>query len=142
MTVAPVLGIRLNNPLNIRRGLEWRGLAPVQSHAQFCEFVEPIYGIRAGARILFTYYRDHGIRTIEDIVSRWAPPEENDTEAYIESIVKQTGYARDMLMAFTGPSTITVLLRAMIRQEVGSMPYLDAVVEDGASLAVTVTYDA
>ena len=44
------------------------------------------YGIRAIFRILKTYREKYGLNTIEGIINRYAPPAENDTESYIESV--------------------------------------------------------
>jgi hypothetical protein len=142
MTVAPALGIRLNNPLNIRRGSNWRGLAPAQSHPDFCEFVEPIYGIRAGARILTTYAQKHGVRTIAEAVTRWAPPEENDTGSYIVEVCEECSRGPHVPFDFRNPFELTTLVRAMMQQEIGAVPYLMVVLVDGVKLALMEDSDA
>lgn len=89
------LGIRLNNPGNIERGDPWQGLAVPQTHARFCEFVDPVDGIRAIARTLITYQdkrqaRDGSrIDSVMEIIERWAPPEDdNPTEAYARGVAQ------------------------------------------------------
>ena len=53
------------------------------------------YGYRTAWRILQTYYERfaHQSRgfTVRNIISRWAPPRENDTEAYIRTVLHITG---------------------------------------------------
>ena len=50
------------------------------------------YGYRAAWKILQTYYetfrRNNQPFTVRNIISRWAPPNENDTEAYIINVLK------------------------------------------------------
>lgn len=79
------LGEKLNNPLNIRNvdGQNWIG--QIGKKAGFCEFQNVWWGVRAAMMIL-SKYRKRGLVTIEKIISTWAPPSENDTEAYIKYI--------------------------------------------------------
>ena len=83
-------GWRNNNPLNIRRGEQWQGLTDTQPDPEFCRFSSMEMGYRAGAKILLTYYRvftQKGEKfTIRNIISRWAPPNENRTEEYIRKV--------------------------------------------------------
>ena len=60
-------GIRLNNPGNIEYGESWRGMAADQKDPRFVTFTEPVYGIRALAKLLLNYQRKHGIRTVDGI---------------------------------------------------------------------------
>jgi len=79
-------GFRNNNPGNIRAGEGWKGLSKKQSDKSFCQFETVEYGIRAIFKILNTYSKVYKLKTIEDIVSRWAPEIENDTQSYIDSV--------------------------------------------------------
>jgi hypothetical protein len=79
-------GIRNNNPLNIRRGVQWRGLRDFATDKAFCEFKSMDYGFRAAFCILRTYFSKRGVRTLRQLISRWAPPTENNTEAYIRKV--------------------------------------------------------
>ena len=87
------LGQRNNNPLNIRRGkTPWKGeILPLKGSA-FCQFTTLEFGLRAAYQILDTYGRKYHALCIEDIISRWAPPSENDTRAYIHSVCTLTGF--------------------------------------------------
>ena len=93
------IGIRNNNPLNIRRvkGQRWRGeieALPQRGSGEgaFCRFRSVPYGLRAAFCILRTYRDKHHANCIEDIVTRWAPPTENDTRGYILDVCKLTGF--------------------------------------------------
>ena len=96
-------GIRNNNPLNIRLSSDrWQGqIAPSLSgraggEASFCQFESMKWGWRAAFRLLcHTYYGKYKLRTIRDIITRWAPPKENNTEAYIRRVTDYIGIGPD-----------------------------------------------
>src|SRR3546814_18603564 len=94
--------IRLNNPGNIEHGAPWEGLDPRNRDPRFCGFVSPEYGIRAIVRVLITYYdkrraRDGSrIDTVREIVERWAPAGENNTEAYAKHVASLINADPDM----------------------------------------------
>ena len=91
-------GIRNNNPLNIRRTAkdQWKGLAAQQSDRAFCQFKSLEYGWRAAFYLLTrTYYHKYRLYTIRAIVSKWAPPNENNTRAYVDNVSRLTGIDPD-----------------------------------------------
>ena len=90
-------GIRNNNPLNIRRSKDqWKGLADAQTDRAFCQFKSLDYGWRAAFYLLTrTYYHKYRLYTIRTIIRRWAPPGENNTEAYIANVSRLTGIDPD-----------------------------------------------
>lgn len=63
-----------------------------QTDKLFVQFENMAYGYRAAWKILQTYYERICIQnkdfTVRNIISRWAPPTENDTEAYIMNVLK------------------------------------------------------
>ena len=109
-------GQRNNNPLNIRRipGVTWKGQSPEQTDKAFVQFRTMEWGLRAAFCILRTYARRHNIRRLADILRRWAPPAENDTDAYLHSVCQQTGFTPKQLLT---ESDWPTLVRAMARQE-------------------------
>ena len=92
------IGERNNNPLNIRKvpGQRWKGEVLPQrgsgEGAAFCKFSSIEYGIRAAFCILDTYRRKYKAVCVEDIITRWAPPSENDTRKYVETVCRLTGF--------------------------------------------------
>ena len=85
-------GIRNNNPLNIRHSADcWEGRRKEQTDKSFVQFETMAYGYRAAWKILQTYYERFCMEgkpyTVRNIISRWAPPTENDTEAYIKNVL-------------------------------------------------------
>jgi hypothetical protein len=136
-------GIRNNNPLNIRLSSDkWQGQVNVNGNgngkgnspsptgegrgeAEFCVFSTMEYGWRAAFVILCkTYYGKYGIKTIRDIVSRWAPAKENNTAAYIRHVSDYTGIGPDRVLASPQECPTDWLL----------IGYAMAVVENGKAL--------
>lgn len=117
-------GIRNNNPGNIRHGANWQGLNPKgrDIDSAFCVFTAPIYGIRALAKVLINYKKIHGLNTVRTIVSRYAPPNENQTAAYIQSVAKQLGVYPDTVIDIEERGVLTVFIKAIIRMEMAFNP--------------------
>ena len=91
-------GLRNNNPLNIRHSASrWQGVRAEQTDKSFVQFTSMAMGYRAAWRILEAYYKhfetEHRPFTPRNIIYRWAPPEENDSEAYLRSICRLTSLA-------------------------------------------------
>lgn len=127
-------GLRNHNPGNIRTSSDrWAGLDNPPDDGEFFRFTHPQYGIRAIARILKTYHDRHGIHTIRNLVARWAPSNENPTEALIENMARRTGLDANEEIEFS--EHLTVLVKAIIVQENGFQPYSNATIEEGISLA-------
>ncbi|WP_275269131.1 structural protein [Pantoea ananatis] len=118
-------GIRNNNPGNIRWGDEWKGLVPEgqRTDKSFCQFKTPEFGIRAMIIILRNYQSKYGLKTITGIIKRWAPPNENDTQAYIRSVAQATGTDADKPIDLTDSRKLFPLLQAIIKHENGTQPY-------------------
>lgn len=124
-------GWRNNNPLNIRRGEKWVGLVGNPMDKVFCQFISRAFGYRAGYKIMKSYYRvfqQSGMAmTIENIISRWAPPGENDTEAYIRRVADMLDYDSSKFPFFPGLTRIQDerigrLMAAMTCVECGCEP--------------------
>ena len=124
-------GIRNNNPLNIRRvaGQRWKGeiLPSIQGGdggGSFVRFESIEYGIRAAFVLLRTYAIKYKANCIQDIISRWAPPSENDTEKYIKNVCLWSGLGG--LQRLTEEDWPSLVL-AMARQECGALLSEDVV---------------
>ena len=129
-------GIRNNNPGNIRRnGDPWQGLAERQGDVEFFTFKSPIYGIRALARTLITYQDKYELRSIRKIISRWAPPRENNTNAYVRAVAADAGLDADQILDIHRFDHHLPLTKAIIRHENGHQPYTDTQLTKGLVLA-------
>lgn len=119
-----VRGLRNNNPLNIKEeqwnDIEWEGEHELDLDPTFEEFQTPLYGLRAGARILRTYANKHGRKTIGRIIERWAPTNENDTANYINFVVDYTGIPANRLLT---RDEYPHVMAAMIHMENGEQPF-------------------
>ena len=124
-------GIRNNNPGNIRHGAAWQGMASEQPDADFVTFTGPEWGYRAIVRIL-RHYQSVGITTIRAMISRWAPPSENNTEAYIQAV---SDYCAIAATAILPDSALPAMLKAITIHENGSCPWDYAVINAGITLA-------
>ncbi len=129
-------GIRNNNPGNLRRTDDpWQGLTPGQPDKEFFTFKSEVYGIRALARTLIAYQDNHRLRSIRQIISRWAPANENNTGAYIDAVAKSTGFDPDRPLDMHRFDYISAVVKAIIQHENGQQPYTDAQVTKALVLA-------
>lgn len=146
MIVAPrtknTLGFKLNNPGNIERGSAWIGLAQNQLHDRYATFIAPEFGIRVIAYLLEKYSNTYGLRTVQKIISRYAPSHENPTDAYIANVAKATGVTPDQ--EFDVSARMSPFVKAIIAQEIGygTNPYPDSVIAEGIALARNPAYTA
>lgn len=126
-------GIRNNNPLNIRIGNSWLGEVQYPTDASFEQFVEMKWGVRAAFVILRRYMKRYNLRTIPEIVSRWAPRNENDTLSYIKRVSELSGYDTSYVFTWEKKEEMRELLMAMCIVENGqSISYKE--IEDGYDL--------
>ena len=117
-------GIRNCNPGNIRRsGDRWKGLVPVQPDPAFFVFETPLWGIRAMAVILRNYQRRLGLKSLAQIIGRWAPAGENDTAGYVAAVSKAMGVDPRAPLDLRNDATLRALIAAIIRHENGLQPY-------------------
>lgn len=127
--------MRLNNPGNIRRGAKWLGLANLQDDPDFCRFIDVEHGIRAMAVILHNY-AGKKVNTVREIVSRWAPPSENATAAYIKAVDAAVPGGPDDELDLGQPGILHALIGAIIHQEQGFDACTDAQIDAGIKLAL------
>ena len=116
-------GIRNNNPLNICRSRDkWKGLKAEQTDAAFCQFETMEYGWRAAFwQLTRTYYHKYRLFTIRSIIQKWAPPHENNTQAYIDNVSRLTGIPPDEPIGIPSdqPARWMMVATAMAIQENG-----------------------
>ncbi len=120
-------GNRNNNPGNIRHGGgNWYGLSAKQTDADFVQFDNVRWGLRAVARNLQTYARRKAgdgtpIDTLAEAITRWAPTFENDTPAYIAFVSKETGFLPDDIVDLTDPATLRAMTAAIVKKETSAV---------------------
>lgn len=119
--VEPTLGVRNHNPLNIRylEQNKWMGLSKCTPNVSgFCKFDCMDYGLRAAILLLLTYIRKRGCITPRQIITRWAPPSENNTELYIQCVCGRADVNPDQPLPTEG-APFNRFVVAMARQESG-----------------------
>ena len=84
------LGVRLNNPFNIRYNSHNNWLGQIGYVNGFCKFSLPYYGVRAFALLYRTYLRT-GRDTISRFIRSYAPSFENNTGTYIMFVCSYMG---------------------------------------------------
>lgn len=128
-------GERNNNPGNIREGsAQWQGEVPGRD-AAFEEFATPELGIRALAVLLRNYQRIHRLRTIRQIITRYAPPTENNTEAYILAVSRAMEVQPGLPVDLEDNATLAKMVRAVIHHENGRVIYSDETIAQAVALA-------
>ncbi|MDF7401162.1 structural protein [Proteus mirabilis] len=126
----PARGERNNNPGNLRHGEPWQGLSAQQTDKDFCQFVSPEYGIRAIYKLLQTYQNKYELNTVESIIDRYAPPNENNTAGYINRAAKDIGVSVNESINVSSKPVAIALATAIVGVELGYQPYSQKVFED------------
>jgi hypothetical protein len=112
-------GLRNNNPLNIRHNADTFQGEIKGNDKSFKTFVSMTYGYRAGFVILHTYLTKHGLNTIEKVIARFAPPIENDTQAYIANVERWSGIPRNKELTAADGADYILIVSAMSFMENG-----------------------
>lgn len=109
-----------NNPANIRYSKynNWIGL--VCDYKGFCKFTDRIFGLRA-LMVLLRNYLKKGLVTPEQIITRFAPPSENDTKSYIRFVEDKMSCLEYSEIRF-GSIEFFVLIIAICQFETGFVP--------------------
>ena len=135
----PTRGEANNNPGNIIRDTTpWLGLVPraEATDRHFCQFDTAVNGIRALAKVLLSYQRLDGCRTLGDVINRYAPKTENDTDAYLRDLVARTGIGAGQTLDLEHSSELAIIARAIIFHENGRCLYDAATIAQAVALAV------
>lgn len=142
-------GVRNNNPGNIDYNLRnaWIGQLGLEegvARPRFARFDLPENGIRAVGKLLINYLGKDGlpviggpgIDTVREIVSRWAPGNENNTEAYIVAVAAKLGVKANEVINIKDVRTLRVFVGAIIAHECANYRYPDAVFNEGIRRAL------
>ena len=124
-----------NNIFNIRAGrAQWLGMTGTCKG--FVEFGTREYGIRAWLVLMRNYRRKHGCETIRQIVTRFAPPSENDTERYIRYCCQ--GVMLDADCPLTALIDYAFLGKYMARMETGTAVTAEEILETMKKYDITI----
>ncbi|WP_146123560.1 hypothetical protein [Burkholderia multivorans] len=100
------LGIRNNNPGNLRPG------------GQFAQYPDMQTGLQALDNNLQAYGKQ-GINTVAGVISKWAPPNENDTNGYIKEVSQRLGISPNQKIDLSNPLVRQSLATAIALRENG-----------------------
>jgi len=85
-------GWRNNNPMNIRfvAANKWRGKVSEnrKKDRAYEEFTNVVWGWRAAFYLLMKYYFKNKLKTPRMIINKFAPPTENNTDAYVHNVME------------------------------------------------------
>ncbi|HIE0938530.1 TPA: lytic transglycosylase domain-containing protein [Serratia marcescens] len=124
-------GIRNNNPGNIDY-VGQAGATLERPGGRFARFETAFDGLKAMARQLLRYFdgktTGRRLQTISEIISTWAPGNENNTAAYIKRLSDVMGVSPNARLNLRDPSTMSALMGGIIHHENGRNPYSSEVV--------------
>lgn len=124
-------GCRNNNPGNIKASsIDWEGTLAFDDRSDeqkaektFVVFRGAWWGIRAMAKILQTYFHRHELNTVHQIISRWAPGNENPTVNYALFVANHLNVELSDELDLDDYKTARNLICAIIAFENGGNPY-------------------
>ena len=121
------LGLRQNNPGNIRPGAGFIGETGVGSG--YATFQNPLFGGRALARLLSTYKNQYGISNVDSLIDRYAPSGDNTMESrtnYKGFIANKLGVGKDDEIDLDDDNTKLGVMKAIVEFENRNQnPYSD-----------------
>lgn len=126
-------GARNLNPLNLK-----------DTDGNFRQFSSIDEGFAAAEAQLMRYYEGKGVagrprRTVADIISKWAPPSDNnDTRGYIDMVSKELGVAPNQEINLRDPVIRQALVQAMARMETGWQNPYGSAPDAGSRMAAAV----
>lgn len=137
-----IRALRNNNPGNLNAGEAWQGLMPREkmnadqlAETRFAVFIDAPHGFRAMGIVLLNYERIHGLHTVRQYISRWAPPVENKTDAYVAAVAHDCGTGPDDPFDLKGQANLERIAKAIATHEVGFWAFQDADLHAGISMS-------
>ena len=123
-------GLRNCNPGNIRNSrTTYKGeVVPSQDKA-FKQFVSMAFGYRAMFVLIRYYYKRLGLKTIRQIINRYAPPVENNTSSYIQRVCDGTLYSPDKEINLADRDFMVLMVSSMSKVENGVPAVIDDVLD-------------
>ena len=131
-----VRGLRNNNPANIRISKSnWKGKIPIEKNTDgsFEQFINYPYGVRALIKLIYTYYNRYNLQTVEAIITRFAPNNENNTASYILKVSKNLNVKRNQVFSLNA-SSLKALVLAIDQIENGKATITEAHYRDALKL--------
>ena len=117
-------GLRNNNPGNVRltspatAWVGWVG-SDAQSDPDYVQMATMADGVRMAAVVFRNYQSRYGLKSVRDLISRWAPGVENDTQSYIDAVASRLSIEPGYPLDLRDRATAYDFLRAVFRHENG-----------------------
>ncbi|CAI0818517.1 lytic transglycosylase [Serratia proteamaculans] len=136
-------GIRNNNPGNLN--YVGQNGAALENHAtpRFARFNSAFEGFAALGKQIKAYYNGTSkaagyqkLQSVEDIISRFAPASENNTQGYIDKLSKMLGVGRGESLNIHDPQVLATLMNGITQIENGKNPYAPEMVLKAAQSTV------
>ena len=108
---------RNNNPGNLEFGDFAKSMGAVGTDGRFAVFPDMQSGMKAKEELLFGARSKYVNLSIADAIARYAPPIENNTDAYIKAITAATATTPNTTLNALNPSQRSAFLEAINRQE-------------------------
>lgn len=122
-------GLRNNNAGNIRISkTRYLGEVVPSSDRAFKQFKTMAWGYRAVFVLLDSYFRK-GLVTLRQMITRYAPPNENDTESYIRYVAQNAVVDPDVPLDVNDRNVMVLVVAAISKVENGIPADIDDVVE-------------
>ena len=122
-------GLRNNNAGNIRHSkTHYLGEVVPSSDRAFKQFKTMAWGYRAVFVLLDSYFRK-GLVTLRQMITRYAPPNENDTESYIRHVALNAVVDPDAQLDVNDRNVMVLVVSAISKVENGIPADIDDVVE-------------
>ena len=116
------------NPSFIPKGNNYGNIRPQGASTGFQSFNSPEEGLAAIDQNLAAYGKK-GINTLEDIISRWSPPNENDTPRLIADAAKRLQIHPSQPIDLANPAVRQAVGTAIMYQEQGPKGIFGGVVK-------------
>lgn len=149
-TITAPRGVRNNNPGNIDYNPRnaWQGQLGLEvgvPSPRFARFDTPENGIRALGKLLINYRGKDGmpgvggpgIDTVRETITRWAPGNENNTEAYIAAVARRLGVSANDVIDVRKPTILVLMVSSIIAHECAGFAYPEAVLAEGLRRALS-----
>lgn len=115
-------GIRNNNPGNLEYGRFAQQHGAIGKDPRFAVFGSAQEGLTALADLLRNY-QQKSVDTVSAIISKFAPANENNTQAYIAQIAKSLGVGANDHLDLNNSRVMAKMLESITKYENGLNPY-------------------
>lgn len=142
-------GVRNNNPGNIdfNSRNDWVGQLGLEegvTKPRFARFDLAENGIRALGKLILNYRGKDGmpgvgktgIDTVKEVITRWAPGNENNTEAYINAVAQKLGVSPTQPLDLKTMAVLLPLTKAIIAHENAGFEYPAYILQAGVQKAL------